>query len=152
MMLPAPKRLKSSASRILKLSQTRYVVVGLANTLTGLSIIYALKYFGGVGDIPANAIGYAVGFLQSFVLNKSWTFNFTGPILPALSRYVLVLATAYLANLTTVVSLIALGIDDYIAQALGVLPYTLIGFVGSKHFAFASSSTPNIHKPETHPC
>jgi putative flippase GtrA len=44
---------------------------------------------------------------------------------------------AYLINLATVMLLIKLvGVARSIAHALGVVPYTLAGYLGSRFFAF----------------
>jgi putative flippase GtrA len=44
---------------------------------------------------------------------------------------------AYLLNLAVVVSARdVLHLDSYLAHALGVLPYTVCGYLGSRHFAF----------------
>ena len=108
----------------------------MLNTALGLLVIFSAKALG-ADDVGANVTGYAVGLALSFVLNKRWTFGFSGDALPSLVRFFSVFALAYLANLTMVLSLIAaLGIDPYWAQALGVIPYTLIFYVGSRWYAF----------------
>ena len=115
----------------------RYVVVGVANTCVGLGVIYAAMYFLHFSDARANALGYLVGVMVSFFLNRNWTFGHTGAVLPALTRFVSVLLLAYLANLATVLLLIdTFGVNRYIAQAAGVLPYTTVGYLGSRYVAF----------------
>lgn len=52
----------------------RFCSVGVLNTLIGLAIIFGLMRFGGVQYVLANAIGYAIGMMLSFALNRSWTF------------------------------------------------------------------------------
>jgi len=116
----------------------RYLAVGAVNTLVGLSIIYACKWLAGLGDVASNLIGYGVGILLGFQLNKKWTFDHQGSYLPSLMRYLAVLACAYVANLVTVLYFInVMGLNGYLAQALGIGPYTLIGYMGSRHFAFS---------------
>ena len=116
----------------------RYLAVGAANTLVGLSVIYACKWLAGLGDVASNLIGYGVGILLGFQLNKKWTFDHQGSYLPSLLRYLAVLGCAYVANLATVLySIDVLGLNSYLAQALGIGPYTLIGYLGSRHFAFS---------------
>jgi putative flippase GtrA len=48
-----------------------------------------------VGDIAANAVGYAAGLCASFVLNKAWTFRYSGPVLAALTKFVVAFGFAY---------------------------------------------------------
>lgn len=124
--------------RLLNLAPFRYLLVGGVNTIAGLLIIYACKWFMGLGDIKANLIGYLCGFVLSFVLNKQWTFRFTGDALPALMRFTAVTMVAYLANILTVLLFIGVGVDSYLAQFLGVIPYTIVGYLGSRFFAFGT--------------
>jgi len=116
----------------------RYLAVGTLNTVTGLLVIYSCKWLAGFGDVTSNLIGYGVGILLGFQMNKKWTFDHQGSYLPSLLRYLAVLSCAYIANLATVLySINVLGLDSYLAQALGIGPYTLIGYLGSRHFAFS---------------
>lgn len=118
----------------------RFVLVGVLNTLSGLLVIYSLKWLFGVHDVPANLIGYAVGLCVSYVLNERWTFAFRGSRLAAVPRFAAVILVAYLANLVTVSAAIYWGsVDSYVAQALGVAPYALISYFGFKKFAFVAS-------------
>jgi putative flippase GtrA len=121
----------------------RYLVVGAGNTVAGLLVIYACKWLLGLGDITANIIGYAFGFSLSFVLNKHWTFGFRGAAAPALLRFLGVTLVAYLANIVTVLLLIYAGLDSYAAQTAGILPYTILGYLGSRYFAFGRLFQPS---------
>lgn len=114
----------------------RFLLAGAANTLLGLGIIYALK-LAGMHDLPANLLGYALGISISYAMHATWSFSYRGSIRAALPRYVLVTILAYLANLATV-SLVLYwwGANGYVAQALGIPPYVLVGYVGSRLYVF----------------
>jgi len=115
----------------------RFLGVGVVNTAVGLLVIYACKGFFGVGDIAANAIGYGVGMTLSFVLNSRWTFAFTGQQWPAFARFIAVSLAAYLSNLAAVlVAIRAVGIDSYLAHALGIPVYTTCVYLASKYLVF----------------
>jgi putative flippase GtrA len=115
----------------------RFLCVGVVNTFVGLAIIYVCKYFGGLDDLGANAIGYAVGICVSFILNRRWTFSHRGAIAPAAIRFLIVSAIAYAVNLLTVMLCIhSFDLNSYLAQALGVPPYTLTAFALSRLWAF----------------
>lgn len=121
----------------LSLQFARFVVVGVLNTALGLTFIFAAKALLGWGDLAANAAGYSVGLAASFVLNRSWTFRDRGRISPALLRFLAAFVVAYLANLATVFALRDFAdVDSYLAQAAGVVPYTLLFFVASRAFVF----------------
>lgn len=115
----------------------RFLVVGVLNTLVGLLAIYMGKWWLGLGDVLANLFGYAIGLCFSFVVNRSWTFDHSGAVVPALMRFLVVFGIAYAVNLATVLAAIRVfGINAYIAQALGIVPYTLFFFLGSRYYAF----------------
>lgn len=115
----------------------KFLGVGVVNTLVGLLVIYSAKWFFNFGNVYANALGYSVGLLVSFTLNSRWTFAHRGPRLPALVKFLLVSLVAYGMNLLTVmVAIHYIGLNDYIAQALGVPPYTLTSFLASKYLVF----------------
>ncbi len=124
-------------SEIFSFQFARFLVVGVANTLVGLSVIYSAKYFFHAGDVMANAIGYGVGICVSFVLNSRWTFAYSGLMLPAAVKFFLATAVAYAANLLTVMTAIdGFGINTYLAQALGMPVYTVVAYLISKYVVF----------------
>ena len=117
----------------------RFLGVGAANTLIGLGVIYACKRLLGFGDVLANVSGYAVGLTIGFLLNRHWTFGHTGNVRVAALRFLTVFGVAYSVNLLCVLLAIrAAGIDDYVSQAIGILPYTAIFYLGSRLYAFRS--------------
>lgn len=121
----------------LHLPLVRFLIVGVANTLVGIGTIYAAMYFLGFDIVYANILGYTIGVIQSFLLNKRWTFDSSDRALSSFIRFLLVLAVAYGANLVTVVvANTAFEVNPYIAQALGIIPYTSTGYLGSRYFVF----------------
>jgi putative flippase GtrA len=138
-MMSRLRALPAAPLSLMHTSFVRYLIVGGINTAVGLGVIYACMAIFGLNNVRSNLIGYTVGVLVSFVLNRSWTFAHGGAMLPALARFLAVLIVAYLANLATVVLLAdEAGVDRFIAQAAGVPPYTLVGYLGSRFFAFRS--------------
>jgi putative flippase GtrA len=128
---------QSNSSPAIPWELLRYLSVGVANMGVGLSTIYLCMYVLHATDLGANISGYGVGVICSFVLNRRWTFASKGAWLPQLARFLVVLGIAYAANIVTVLGLIhQLGTNRYLAQALGTIPYTAIGYVGSRLFAF----------------
>jgi putative flippase GtrA len=119
----------------------RFGLVGVLNTLAGLLVIYVLKYVFATPDVAANLVGYAVGLTTSYTLNRRWTFAFRGPHRGAISRFILVTIVAYGANLALVcAALYLVAVNSYVAQAVGVIPYALISYLGSRFFAFPAPS------------
>jgi putative flippase GtrA len=55
----------------------RFGIVGVVNTATTLATIWLLTRLLHVPVWTASAVGYAVGTVQSYVLNRLWTFSDT---------------------------------------------------------------------------
>lgn len=118
----------------------KFLSVGMLNMLVGLLVIYACKWFFNASDVVANAIGYSAGLVNSFALNSRWTFEYQGSQLPALLKFLAVALVAYALNLLTVLLLIRCGVDSYVAQALGIPPYTITTYLASKFIVFRVAS------------
>ncbi|HEY5139001.1 MAG TPA: GtrA family protein, partial [Methylococcales bacterium] len=115
----------------------RYLLVGVLNTLVGLGVIYMAMYFLQMDIASSNAFGYTIGIMVSFALNKKWTFDSQDHVVYSFLRYLLVLLVAYVTNLATVLFANShFDLNPYLSQALGIIPYTTIGFLGSRYFAF----------------
>jgi putative flippase GtrA len=125
------------AGKILSFQFVRFLVVGVANTLVGLSVIFAAKYFLEARDVLANAIGYAVGICVSYTLNSRWTFAYQGNWVPAVAKFLVATGIAYAANLLTVVAAInVLNLNTYLAQAMGMPVYTVTAYLASRYIVF----------------
>ncbi|HZH28452.1 MAG TPA: GtrA family protein [Azospirillaceae bacterium] len=64
--IPYPPRLPRSL--------IRFGTVGVANSATDYFLFMALRA-AGFGLVPANALAYGLATVQSFALNKRWTFG-----------------------------------------------------------------------------
>jgi putative flippase GtrA len=121
----------------------RFGVVGVVNTVLGLAIIFVAKAFLGLEDLAANLLGYGLGLVCGFVLNRSWTFRHEGRAFAAFWRFGLAFAVAYVLNLVTVFGLRdAMGVNSYLAQAGGVIPYTISFYLMSAYFVFPARRAP----------
>ena len=60
--------------RELAAQAARFIVVGVANTVLCIGIVWIAHIVLGVSIWWASAAGYAVGTAQSFRLNRLWTF------------------------------------------------------------------------------
>ena len=115
----------------------RFGLVGLSNTAIGLALIWLAWRGLGWPDLPANLLGYGVGFVWSYALNRRWTFAHRGPLAQSFGRFALVCALAYAVNLAVLAaSRAALGAATFWPHVLGMAAYTLVGFLGSQFYAF----------------
>ena len=121
----------------------RFVVVGCANFVVSFAGFYASYHYLPLGASSsrgaiANVVAYAAGMLNSFLLNRFWTFRAEGQVSVHAAKFVL-LHAATLAVSTGIVFLL---VDLAGFPALAVwLPLTLAiltaHYLGMKHWAFA---------------
>jgi putative flippase GtrA len=134
-------------SHVLSLSLVRFVLTGVLNTLVGLGAIFALKWFAGLNDTIANALGYALGLLVSYLVNSRWTFRYRQSLLAVLPQYLLVILLAYLTNLVVVRLCISqLQLNSYFAQACGVIPYAAVSYVLLRCFVFGAKRSLEVEQ------
>ena len=118
----------------------KYLLVGVANTIFGFSIIFFLMWL----EIPqitpkvANFIGYFCGFILSYFLNKNFTFGSKNSHRHDFTRFALVMICAYLINLAVLEICLNCGTNKYFAQIIAGIFYTISGFIFNRFFAFKS--------------
>ena len=81
----------------------RFIFIGVINTITGLGAIYLLMYFG-LSNYMSNFIGYIIGLLISFFLNKYYVFkNYSDKNSTYLQfiKFLVIFLIAYIGNLFT---------------------------------------------------
>lgn len=118
----------------------RFGVVGCSNTALSWCA-YALLVSAGVGVLLASAIAWTLGAVNSFVLNRRWTFRSRGRWAPEFVRF----GAVQTAGLAVDVALLAAltrdaGVNELLAQALVYPATTLATFALSRQWAFATLS------------
>ena len=114
----------------------RFAFVGVLNTAATLLVIYALMA-AGANLYLANFIGYAVGLMISFTLNRRWTFRFGGRAdLRLARRFLLAVAASYCSNLLAVFLSLQGGLSPRFAQLAGMPVYTACFFLLTKFYVF----------------
>jgi len=121
----------------------RFVIVGCANFVVSFTAFYLSYLYSPLDDSSgrgavANVVAYGAGMLNSFVLNRLWTFRAEGQVVEHALKFV-VLNAATLAASTAIVLVLV----DWVGfPPLAVwLPLTIgiltAHYLGMKHWAFA---------------
>ncbi|MGX3098454.1 GtrA family protein [Helicobacter sp. 23-1046] len=125
--------------KLLGSSLVVYGLVGVANTCVGLGLCLLLTFLGLVPEV-ANLLGNIAGVINSYFLNKKFTFKSKNSHKQDAWRFGVAMGIAYLANLATLsISHRICGVDVYIAQILASVVYTIVGYFISKFWAFKTS-------------
>lgn len=118
----------------------KYGVVGISNTVITALVIWVMMKLFGFSDVVSNVVGYIAGVLNSFILNKQWTFKSSAGWAGSALRFGLVFAICYLLQLGVLLYLNkTLTIDPYYNQLIAMAFYTVINFVMNKFFTFHKS-------------
>jgi putative flippase GtrA len=116
----------------------KFALVGVLNTGVGYAVIFGCMYVLGLGAVLSNVLGYAVGLVVSYSLNRSFTFRSSGARRAEMIRFVAIFLLAYLANLGVLVLLIRrFAWHEGLAQVVAGVVYFGLSFVLNKYYVFA---------------
>ena len=119
----------------------RFVFVAILNTLFGYGVYSLLLLLG---------LHYSVATLGSTVLGVLFNFKTYGILVfkntsnRLIFRFVLVYCFVYLCNIGGIALLKAIGLSNYIAGAIMVVPVGLLGFVLNKLFVYSKKNIDKI--------
>lgn len=129
----------------------KYATVGVMNTFLTLFVIFLCKSFLGINEYVSNAVGYVVGFCNSFMWNKTWVFKSGGKwhkeatlfLTGFFICYGIQLLVVWLINKSwfgdTLYDLGFFTISGYgIATLIGNVAYTVCNFIYNKIVTFRS--------------
>lgn len=115
----------------------RFLVVGVFNTLIGYCIIFACMYLARMTPETSNFIGYAVGLVASYLLNRNYTLNSRQDQFSESIRFLAVFVIAYASNFMVLITLIhRMGIHQGVSQIFAGLIYVVTSYFMNKYFVF----------------
>ncbi|WP_018132121.1 GtrA family protein [Effusibacillus pohliae] len=127
-------------------SFARFLLVGVLNTLVGLSSTYLLLNAVGLNYWWSTFLGNSIGAVCSYFLNRSFTFRSDVSIKSSFWKFALVILTCYAISywLGLLLSSLLLSVfgrtDNKIVENLAVLVstgvYTVTNYLGQRFFAF----------------
>ena len=115
----------------------RYLLVGLVNTGIGYVIIFLCMYGLKLSPEISNLLGYGLGMMISYTLNRIFTFGNLPTTRVMAVRFAIVNGTAYLLNLGMLVLLVrGLGLHAGLSQVISSGVYVIAAFLVNKHYVF----------------
>src|SRR5438270_10568125 len=113
----------------LGLDAIRFLMVGAANTILGISIIYGFIALG-LRPVYANLLGYAVTFPSSYASHMWLSFNHRGHHVGPFFRYLISAVVAYLVNVIVLLQVTFLfNLNGYLAQLPALAAYVITFFI-----------------------
>lgn len=115
----------------------KFLFVGALNTLFGYAVIFFCMYILGASAVASNVIGYLMGLVLSYVLNRKVTFRSTSKSRMEAVRFLFVFLIAYAMNLCVLLLLIRVGqVHEGLAQVLAGMAYIAVSFLLNKYYVF----------------
>jgi putative flippase GtrA len=131
----------------MKFTFVRFIMVGLVNTMVGLSVMYLLLHGLGLSYWISTFLGNSVGACVSFFLNRRFTFNSDVSVLTGLFRFIVVILICYLISYSLGDSLVQLLLNNNdtftskvktdLAVLISTFLYTVLNYLSQKLFVFS---------------
>lgn len=133
--------------KIFSLEQSRFVLVGIMNTVIGTSVMFIAYNFLGLGYWVSSALNYIIGSVFSYFANKYFTFKSENKSGKEIVRFVLNIVLCYfvaygvakpiinifLGNLNLSISIL-----EQLGMILGMCIFIVVNFLGQKFFVFTN--------------
>ena len=113
----------------------KYSLSGLINTVVGYTVIFSCMALG-VGPTLSNALGYAVGFVTSFLQARHWVFRSESRAVEDMPRFIVAFVVAFAVNFLVLQAMLGLGANPYLAQLVACSVFVGVGFVLNYLFVF----------------
>ena len=127
--------------RLVLVQWLRFVAVGVSNTLLS-TLVFAALFHLGVHYLLASSVAFALGALNSYVLNRRWTFRSRDRRAPELARFACVQIVGLGVDLALLSGLVELaGIPHVVAQVLAFPAASVVMFALSRQWAFRTART-----------
>jgi putative flippase GtrA len=127
-------------------SFTKFLFVGVLNTVIGLSTMFLLFNIIGTSYWLSTFIGNGIGALASFLLNRKFTFNSDVHFSKGAPKFLAVILTCYFLSYSISDSFTKVIFEDFgissvlgqgeLAILLGSVIYTLSNYFGQKYMVF----------------
>ena len=117
----------------------KFVLVGLLNTSIHYLVFFLLYKYAGIHYLAASFIGYSAGLVNSFFINKKWTFQYVQKSRwPEFIKFLLVNVAALFINIALLETFVTLfRIIPEISQIIAIGGSTVVNFLGNKFWTFA---------------
>jgi putative flippase GtrA len=115
----------------------KFGVVGLSNTIIAYAVFTLLEGVFGVWYVAASGIGFAIGAINGFLLNRNWTFRGHGEGSSAALRWFVVQGCGLLLDLVLIAGFVeSVGMSKLVGQACATVIVTLITFFVNRRWTF----------------
>ncbi|WP_312094102.1 GtrA family protein [Aminipila sp.] len=126
----------------------RFLLVGAANTILGLLLMFFLYNLTKCGYWISSSVAYIITSIVSFFLNKKFTFKDTGKRVCKLIKFILNIVICYVLAYFVAKKFILLifeqcdfvtnkEIIEQVSMILGMCIFTILNYIGQKFLVFS---------------
>ena len=124
--------LKKEVTRLVKFN-----IVGIMNTSIDFIVFYILTTFVSFSVVPAQILAYSMGVINSYFMNRFWTFNVKGEHNKKQFLLFILVNLVALSLSTILIYLLAKVIEQVmIAKVMVTLIVMVINYLGQKYIIF----------------
>ena len=127
---------------IIEIRVIRFGLVGVVNTLIDLVLFSLLVQGAALALLPANILSYGTGIVNSFLMNRAWTFNHRsrGKALWRSFSFFIGINLLGLALSTLLVLLLSQIVSPITAKVISVPLVFVWNYLASRHLAFGAEN------------
>jgi putative flippase GtrA len=115
----------------------KFIMVGIINTIVGFSIFYLSLEVFHFNYLVSLIISHIIGVINSYLWNKSWTFNIHYHSFSMVFKFGLTYLLTFIINSVLLVLLVEVfNQNPVISQLFSMVITTAISFVGQKYWSF----------------
>ncbi len=138
--------------RILALEQSRFIIVGVMNTLVGMAAMLIAYNVFHLGYWLSSAMDYIIGSIFSYFANKYFTFRAQQKSGSEIVRFVINILVCYLLAYSIakpVVSALLADLNwsvstvEQLSMLFGMCIFVGLNYFGQKYFVFKKGNNPN---------
>lgn len=126
----------------------KFCFVGVSNTAVTFCVFFVLSKILGLNYLFSSFVGYTFGVINSFILNKKWTFNDRN------SRFVLQFMRFSIVNIVSLginLAIMYICVERFfisivLAQIIATGFTTVVNYLGSKAIVFEFNVIPELQK------
>lgn len=137
--------MKKMLRKIMSLEQSRFIAVGIMNTLIGMAAMFIAYNVFHLGYWMSSAMDYIIGSIFSYFANKHFTFKSGKKSVAEVARFVFNIVVCYFAAYSiakpVVVSALertgwSVSVMEQISMLFGMCIFVVLNYWGQKYFVF----------------
>ena len=139
------EKIMNKIKKILSLEQSRFIIVGVLNTIIGTTTMLIAYNIFHLGYWIASALNYIVGSIFSYFANKYFTFKSEKKSLSEIIRFVVNIVVCYFISYSVAKPVIEMALKnlhlsvsilEQISMFFGMGIFVVLNYFGQKFFVF----------------